>query len=307
MSAGSAAWIRASGAKTFAPVDGPQLAGRVVGEGRLRAGAKPAGVVHHQMKRPGIDRGAEQCRTMPWVGDVSGQRDQPRGVQRASRAFEFADMASVTDDGPAVVEQSGGHRSAESARRAGDDSDGRGVVISRHTRILVVNVNFKSTVSEVDHIVDSGDLLTISDVVHRSGFPASALRFYEKEGLITATRTAGGQRRFERQVLRRLAFIRAARNVGLSLDEVGAALAKLPDGRTPTRADWARLSTGWRARIDDQIAGMMALPNNLQSCIGCGCLSLKRCAISNPADTAAVAGPGAVYLPKSLRRPVGRG
>ncbi len=88
----------------------------------------------------------------------------------------------------------------------------------------------------------------------------------------------------------------------MSLDEVAAALAKLPDGRTPTRADWARLSKDWRARIDDQIAGLMALRDNLDSCIGCGCLSLKRCAISNPADSAAVAGLGAVYLPKSLRR-----
>jgi len=98
------------------------------------------------------------------------------------------------------------------------------------------------------------------------------------------------------------AFIRAARNVGLSLDEVAAALARLPDGRTPTRADWTRLSKDWRARLDDQIAGLTALRDNLDSCIGCGCLSLQRCAIYNPRDTAAVAGPGAVYLPRSLRR-----
>jgi MerR family transcriptional regulator, redox-sensitive transcriptional activator SoxR len=146
------------------------------------------------------------------------------------------------------------------------------------------------------------DLLAVSELARRSGFAASAIRFYEKEGLITASRTAGGQRRFERQMLRRLAFIRAARNLGLSLDEVAAALAKLPDGRTPTRTDWARLSKDWRARIDDQIAGLLALRDNLDSCIGCGCLSLKHCAISNPADSAAVTGPGAVYLPKSLRR-----
>jgi MerR family redox-sensitive transcriptional activator SoxR len=152
--------------------------------------------------------------------------------------------------------------------------------------------------------MDSGDLLTVSEVANRSGFAASAIRFYEKEGLITASRTSGGQRRFERNMLRRLAFIRAARNVGLSLDEIAAALAKLPDARTPTRTDWAQLSKDWRLRIDDQIAGLMALRDNLDSCIGCGCLSLKRCAISNPADSAAGAGPGAVYLPKSLRRPV---
>jgi MerR family redox-sensitive transcriptional activator SoxR len=152
--------------------------------------------------------------------------------------------------------------------------------------------------------MDMRDFFTVSEIANRSGFAASAIRFYEGQGLITATRTAGGQRRFERQMLRRLAFIRAARNVGLSLDEVADALAELPDGRTPTRADWARLSRTWRTRLDDQIAGLMALRNNLDSCIGCGCLSLKRCTISNPGDTAAVAGPGAVYLPKSLRRPV---
>jgi MerR family transcriptional regulator, redox-sensitive transcriptional activator SoxR len=152
--------------------------------------------------------------------------------------------------------------------------------------------------------MDARDLLTVSEIANRSGFAASAIRFYEKEGLITASRTTGGQRRFERTMLRRLAFIRAARNVGLRLDEVAAALAKLPNGRTPTRTDWTRLSKDWRTRIDDQIAGLFALRDNLDSCIGCGCLSLKRCAISNPADSVAVAGPGAVYLPKSLRRNV---
>ena len=150
--------------------------------------------------------------------------------------------------------------------------------------------------------MDKADLFTVSELAKRSGFAASAIRFYEGQGLIAASRTAGGQRRFERQMLRRLAFIRAARNVGLSLDEVAAALGRLPDGRTPTRADWARLSKDWRARLDDQIAGLMALRDNLDSCIGCGCLSLKRCAISNPGDSAAAAGPGAVYLPKSVRR-----
>ena len=150
--------------------------------------------------------------------------------------------------------------------------------------------------------MDKRDLFTVSEIANRSGFAASAIRFYESQGLITATRTAGGQRRFERQMLRRLAFIRAARNVGLSLEEVADALARLPDNRTPTRADWAALSKTWRARLDDQIAGLMALRDNLDSCIGCGCLSLRRCAISNPGDAAALAGAGAVYLPKSLRR-----
>jgi MerR family transcriptional regulator, redox-sensitive transcriptional activator SoxR len=153
--------------------------------------------------------------------------------------------------------------------------------------------------------MDKRDLFTVGEIAHRSGFAASAIRFYESQGLITATRTSGGQRRFERQMLRRLAFIRAARNVGLTLDEVAEALARLPDGRTPTRADWALLSRTWRARLDDQIAGLIALRDNLDSCIGCGCLSLKRCAISNPGDSAAVAGSGAVYLPKSLRNGAG--
>src|SRR6202012_4294322 len=130
--------------------------------------------------------------------------------------------------------------------------------------------------------MDKRDLFTVSEIANRSGFAASAIRFYEGQGLIAATRTSGGQRRFERQVLRRLAFIRAARNVGLTLDEVADALAKLPDGRPPTRADWAALSKVGPARLDDQIAGLTALRDNLDSCIGCGCLSLKRCAIYNP-------------------------
>src|SRR5438445_7722173 len=146
------------------------------------------------------------------------------------------------------------------------------------------------------------DLLTVSEVAERSGFAASALRFYEREGLVHATRTSGNQRRYERNVLRRLAFIRAARNVGLSLDEVAAAMATLPDGRTPTRADWSRLSRGWRHRLDDQIAALERLRDGLDSCIGCGCLSLKTCAMQNPADVAGTAGPGAVYLPRALRR-----
>jgi MerR family transcriptional regulator, redox-sensitive transcriptional activator SoxR len=152
--------------------------------------------------------------------------------------------------------------------------------------------------------MESRDLLTVSEVAARSGFAPSAIRFYDKEGLISASRTSGGQRRFERNMLRRLAFIRAARNVGLSLDEIAAALEKLPDSRTPTRADWTRLSRDWRQRLDDQIAGLIALRDTLDSCIGCGCLSLKRCAISNPSDSAAGAGPGAVYLPGSLRRQI---
>jgi MerR family redox-sensitive transcriptional activator SoxR len=147
------------------------------------------------------------------------------------------------------------------------------------------------------------DLLTVSDVAQRSGFAPSALRFYERQGLLHATRTTGNQRRYERNVLRRLAFIRAARNVGLSLDEVAAALATLPEGRTPTRSDWTRLSRSWRQRLDDQIAALTKLRDGLDSCIGCGCLSLKTCSMQNPGDAAAGAGPGAAYLPAPLRRP----
>jgi MerR family redox-sensitive transcriptional activator SoxR len=145
------------------------------------------------------------------------------------------------------------------------------------------------------------DLLTVSDVAARSGFAPSALRFYEREGLIHARRTSGNQRRYERGVLRRLAFIRAARTVGLTLEEVAAALATLPDSRTPTKADWTRLSRSWRARLDAQIAALEKLRDGLDSCIGCGCLSLKRCAMSNPGDIARADGPGARYLPAPLR------
>jgi len=149
------------------------------------------------------------------------------------------------------------------------------------------------------------DLLTVSEVAHRSGFAASALRYYEREGLIAASRTGGGQRRYQRNVLRRLAFIRAARNVGLSLDDVRAELDQLPDGRTPTKADWTRISKDWRQRLDDQIAALQALRSGLDSCIGCGCLSLRQCAVSNPADVVAdrVPGGGAGFLPALLRQP----
>jgi MerR family transcriptional regulator, redox-sensitive transcriptional activator SoxR len=149
----------------------------------------------------------------------------------------------------------------------------------------------------------SDDLLTVGQVAGRSGFAPSALRFYERQGLITATRTGGGQRRYQRSVLRRLAFVRAATTVGLGLDEVTAALRQLPGGRTPTRADWTRLSRVWRDRLDEQIEALNALRDGLDSCIGCGCLSLRRCAISNPGDVAARGGPGAAFLPRVLRQP----
>lgn len=151
--------------------------------------------------------------------------------------------------------------------------------------------------------MDTHDLIPIGDVSRRSGFASSAIRFYESEGLITAQRTSGGQRVFERGVLRRLAFIRAASNVGLSLDEIRAELDELPAGRTPTKSDWVRMSRHWRGRLDEQIAALERLRDGLDSCIGCGCLSLKHCGIANPGDVAAP-GPGAAYLPRALRRPV---
>ena len=147
------------------------------------------------------------------------------------------------------------------------------------------------------------DFLTVGEVAARSGLAPSAVRYYERQGLIRASRTGGGQRRFARDVLRRLAFIRAARNVGLTLDEVAAELATLPGGRAPTRADWSRLSRGWRGRLDRRIEALLALRDGLDSCIGCGCLSLRVCALSNPLDRAAAAGPGARYLPAELREP----
>jgi MerR family redox-sensitive transcriptional activator SoxR len=149
--------------------------------------------------------------------------------------------------------------------------------------------------------MDKSDLLTVSEVVRRSGVAASALRFYEREGLISASRTGGGQRRYERSVLRRLAFIRAARVVGLQLEEVRDVLAQLPDSRTPNRADWTRISRSWRGRLDEQIDALVALRDGLDSCIGCGCLSLKRCTMSNPQDWLAVRGPGANLLPRRVR------
>jgi MerR family redox-sensitive transcriptional activator SoxR len=146
------------------------------------------------------------------------------------------------------------------------------------------------------------DPLTIGEVAVRSGLAPSALRFYEEQGLVTASRTVGGARRYPRSVLRRLAVIRAARNVGLTLPEIREALATLPEGRPPTTTDWARLSGDWRDRLDEQIAALEQLRDGLTSCIGCGCLSLDRCALSNPGDVAATQGSGARWLSPALRR-----
>ena len=136
------------------------------------------------------------------------------------------------------------------------------------------------------------ELLTIGEVSKRSGVASSALRFYEQRGLITSQRENGGQRRFPRHVLRRIAFIVFAQRVGLTLDEIGGELSKLDANRAPGRADWARLTEAWVARIDERLAELQRLRGGLDECIGCGCLSLDRCWWTNPGDRAGKAGPG---------------
>jgi len=140
------------------------------------------------------------------------------------------------------------------------------------------------------------EYLTIGELAHRAGVATSALRFYESRGLIASLRTAGNQRRYPRAALRRVALIRAGQEVGLSLSEVGAALQTLPHDRTPGKRDWERRSGTWRDRLDEQIAELQALRDELSDCIGCGCLSLKSCAIFNPSDRAAASGSGPRYL-----------
>ena len=138
----------------------------------------------------------------------------------------------------------------------------------------------------------SSDLLTITEVSRRSGVASSALRFYESKGLIASERAGSGHRRYPRAVLRRIAFIVFAQKIGLSLDEIGVELAKLPRNRVPERADWAKLSAGWTGRIDERIAELERLRAGLTQCIGCGCLSLQQCKLANPGDTVGRGGPG---------------
>jgi MerR family redox-sensitive transcriptional activator SoxR len=138
-------------------------------------------------------------------------------------------------------------------------------------------------------------LLTIHEISRRSGVASSALRFYETRGLIRSERSGAGHRRFPRAALRRIAFIVFAQRVGLSLEEIGEELAKLPAQRTPTGRDWARLSSAWSSRIDARIAELERLKVGLTGCIGCGCLSLDRCQLANPADRVARSGPGPRY------------
>ncbi len=138
-------------------------------------------------------------------------------------------------------------------------------------------------------------LLTIGEVSRRSGVAASALRFYEERGMIHSERVGSGHRRYPRPVLRRIAFIVFAQRIGLSLKEIAVELAKLPPDRAPTRRDWSRLSSSWTARIDERIVELERLKAGLTGCIGCGCLSLERCRLSNPDDRAARLGPGPRY------------
>jgi MerR family redox-sensitive transcriptional activator SoxR len=148
------------------------------------------------------------------------------------------------------------------------------------------------------------DSLTIGELAARSGVPASALRYYERLGLIRADRTSGNQRRYDRAELRRVSFIRISQRVGVSLEEIREALTALPRSRTPTKADWARLSARWRRRLDEQIGLLERLRDNLTGCIGCGCLSLRRCALSNPSDELAALGPGPHHLLRTAERRV---
>jgi MerR family redox-sensitive transcriptional activator SoxR len=139
------------------------------------------------------------------------------------------------------------------------------------------------------------ELLTIGEASRRSGVAASALRYYEERRLISSERAGSGHRRYPRPVLRRIAFIVFAQRIGLSLEEIGGELAKLPPNRAPTRRDWSRLSRRWSARIDERIAELERLRAGLTECIGCGCLSLDRCRLANPGDRAAGLGPGPRY------------
>ncbi|MDQ3401903.1 MAG: redox-sensitive transcriptional activator SoxR [Actinomycetota bacterium] len=143
------------------------------------------------------------------------------------------------------------------------------------------------------------EMLTIGDIAERSGVPHTALRFYEERGLIHSERTAGNQRRYSRAVLRRLAFIRTAQRVGLSLEDIRDALETLPEQRTPTKIDWSKLSKAWRSELDARIDALHRLRDNLTDCIGCGCLSLKSCNLVNTDDQLSNFGPGAPRLKAS--------
>jgi MerR family redox-sensitive transcriptional activator SoxR len=164
-----------------------------------------------------------------------------------------------------------------------------------------INIEVKCYPRPVPRTRTAFDALSVGQVAERSGVAVSALHFYERHGLITSERTAGNQRRYARHTLRRVAFIRASHHVGISLADIRAALAQLPHGRTPTPADWARVSTAWRGELDDRIAELEALRDNLDGCIACGCLSLKTCQLANPRDILGREGPGARRLGRRQR------
>jgi MerR family redox-sensitive transcriptional activator SoxR len=153
-----------------------------------------------------------------------------------------------------------------------------------------------STMVEVKRSARSARRLTVGEVADRTGVATSALRFYEEHGLIRSERSDAGHRRYHPDVLRRVSFIRTAQRVGLSLTEIADALASLPESRTPTSRDWARLARAWQPRLDEQIALLQRMRDQLDECIGCGCLSLTSCGIWNPDDAAATLGTGPRYL-----------
>lgn len=155
-------------------------------------------------------------------------------------------------------------------------------------------VEVKEDSGMTTHAMTRREPLTPGDVATRAGVSVSALHFYERQGLIESTRTSGNQRRYHRDVLRRVAFIRISQRVGISLAEISGALASLPAGRTPTQADWARLSRRWRRDLDERIAYLEKLRDSIDGCIGCGCLSLTSCSLYNPDDALAQSGTGAV-------------
>ena len=147
-------------------------------------------------------------------------------------------------------------------------------------------------------MADDPVVLSVGELAARAGVAVSTLHYYESRGLIRAERSSGNQRRYPRAALRRVAFIRAAQRLGVGLTEIAAALAQLPQQRTPNKADWARLSSAWRGELDARIAALVALRDRLDGCIGCGCLSLRACALYNPGDECAQQGSGARRLPQ---------
>lgn len=168
-----------------------------------------------------------------------------------------------------------------------------------HMFTVQLQVTLKSSESETS----IKEQLTIGQVSERTGVATSALRFYEDIELISSTRTDGNQRRYDRSVLRSVSVVKAAQEVGLSLKQITEALASLPEGRAPTKRDWANLATRWRVDLDNRIEELIALRDDLADCIGCGCLSLRACALFNPGDRASAAGTGARYIVGDARPP----